>query len=122
MRRCFELMKTIKPYAAKNYFRWSKSGPKEDELLFVVGNPGSTGRLLTLAQMEFLRDVGYPTTLAGYDRGLAAYHAVERTDSTAVRRYQNNVFSIENSRKAVIGYRDGLLDSASMSAETRIRK
>ena len=104
-----------RPYAAKNYFRWSKSGPKEDELLFVIGNPGSTGRLLTLAQMEFLRDVGYPTTLAAYERGLAAYRAVERTDSTAVRRYQNNVFSIENSRKAVTGYRDGLRDSASMS-------
>ncbi len=104
-----------KPYAPKNYFRWSKTGPKEDELLFVVGNPGSTGRLLTLAQMEFLRDVGYPTGLANYARGLAAYHAVERTDSTAVRRYQNNVFNIENSRKAVLGYRTGLLDSASMS-------
>jgi hypothetical protein len=104
-----------KPYAPKNYFRWSKTGPKEDELLFVVGNPGSTGRLLTLAQMEFLRDVGYPTALDQYARGLAAYHGVERTDSTAVRRYQNNVFNIENSRKAVLGYRTGLLDSASMS-------
>jgi hypothetical protein len=104
-----------KPYAPKNYFRWSKTGPKEDELLFVIGNPGSTGRLLTLAQMEFLRDVGYPTALSQYARGLAAYHGVERTDSTAVRRYQNNVFSIENSRKAVLGYRAGLLDSASMS-------
>lgn len=104
-----------RPYAPKNYFRWSKSGPEENELLFVVGNPGSTGRLLTLAQMEFLRDVGYPTQLAGYERGLAAYHAVERTDPSAVRRYQNNVFNIENSRKAVIGYRAGLIDSASMS-------
>jgi hypothetical protein len=104
-----------KPYEPRNYFRWSKSGPEENELLFVIGNPGSTGRLLTLAQMEFLRDVGYPSQLAGYARALTAYHAVERTDSTAVRRYQNNVFNIENSRKAVIGYRTGLLDSASMS-------
>jgi len=104
-----------KPYAPKHYFRWSKSGPEENELLFVIGNPGSTGRLLTLAQMEFLRDVGYPAQLGGYARALEAYHAVERTDPTAVRRYQNNVFSIENSRKAVIGYRTGLMDSASMS-------
>ena len=106
-----------KPYVPKNYFRWSKSGPEENELLFVVGNPGSTGRLLTVAQMEFLRDVGYPTQLAGYDRAIVTYHAVARTDSTAVRRYQNNIFSLENSRKAVTGYRTGLMDSSSMGAK-----
>ncbi|HMA19702.1 MAG TPA: S46 family peptidase, partial [Gemmatimonadaceae bacterium] len=106
-----------KPFVPTNYFRWSKSGPVENEVVFVVGNPGSTGRLLTVAQMEFLRDIGYPTQLAGYERALATYHAVERIDSTAKRRFQNNVFSIENSRKAVTGYRAGLLDSASMAAK-----
>jgi hypothetical protein len=106
-----------KPFEAPNYFRWSKSGPAENELLFVVGNPGSTGRLNTIAQMEFLRDYGYPAQLAGYERALAAYHATERIDSTAVRRYQNNVFGIENSRKAVQGYRSGLVDSSYMSVK-----
>jgi hypothetical protein len=106
-----------KPYVPKNYFRFSKSGPVENETLFVIGNPGSTGRLLTLAQMEFLRDVGYPSQLAGYARALSIYHGVEPGDSTAVRRYQNNVFGIENSRKAVEGYRAGLVDTASMAAK-----
>jgi hypothetical protein len=106
-----------KPYTPANYFRFSKSGPVENEVLFVIGNPGSTGRLLTLAQMEFLRDVGYPATLAGFERALGAYHGVERSDSTAVRRYQNNVFGIENSRKAVEGFRAGLVDTAQMAAK-----
>ena len=106
-----------KPYEPTNYFRWSKSGPEENEALFVIGNPGTTGRLLTVAQMEFLRDVGYPAQLAGYERALATWHAVERIDSTAKRRFQNNVFGIENSRKAVTGYRSGLIDSASMAAK-----
>lgn len=106
-----------KPYAPQNYFRWSKSGPEENELLFVIGNPGSTGRLLTVAQMEFLRDAGYPAQLAGYERALAIYRAVARTDSTAARRYQNSVFGLENSRKAVTGYRAGLLDSSSMGVK-----
>lgn len=106
-----------KPYAPTNYFKFSKSGPVENEVLFVTGNPGSTGRLLTLAQMEFLRDVGYPSTLANYERALASYHGVEPRDSTAVRRYQNNVFGIENSRKAVQGYRAGLVDTAQMAAK-----
>jgi len=113
----FRVYENDQPYTPKNYFRWSKTGPVENELVFVIGNPGSTGRLLTVAQMEFLRDVGYPAQLAGYERALATYHAVERGDPTAVRRYQNNVFGLENSRKAVTGYRAGLIDSASMTAK-----
>lgn len=113
----FRVYENEQPYRPKNHFRWSKNGPEENEVLFVIGNPGSTGRLLTVAQMEFLRDVGYPSQLAGYERALTTYHAVERGDPTAVRRYQNNVFSIENARKAVTGYRAGLIDSASMAAK-----
>jgi len=106
-----------KPFAAPNYFHWSKAGAADGEPVFVVGNPGSTGRLLTLAQMEFLRDVQYPATLAGYARALNAFHGTEKTDPTAKRRYQNNVFGIENSRKATLGYRAGLNDSSAMSVK-----
>ena len=67
--------------------------------------------------MEFLRDVGYPAQLGGYQRGLDTYHAVGRSDPSAVRRYQNNVFGLENSRKAVTGYRSGLTDTAYMAAK-----
>ena len=105
------------PYAATNYFRWSQAGAKEGEPIFVVGNPGGTGRLLTLSQMIFLRDVGYPAQLAGYQRVLAEYKAIEQIDPTAERRFQNNVFGLENSRKAVTGYRAGLIDSSYMSAK-----
>ena len=103
------------PYSPPDYLKWSPAGAIENELVFVVGNPGSTGRLNTISQMEFLRDVGYPATLAAYKRALAIYAELARTDTSAARRYQNDVFGVANSQKAVTGYRAGLLDTASMA-------
>ena len=103
------------PYAPTDYLKWSPAGAMENELVFVVGNPGSTGRLNTISQMEFLRDVGYPATLAAYKRALAIYAQLARSDTSAARRYQNDVFGVANSQKAVTGYRVGLLDTLSMA-------
>ena len=103
------------PYTPTDYLKWSPAGAVEDELVFVVGNPGSTGRLNTIAQMEFLRDVGYPATLASYKRALAIYDSVTKGDTAAARRYQNDIFGVANSQKAVTGYRAGLLDTLSMA-------
>ncbi|GMU90190.1 MAG: hypothetical protein AMXMBFR49_23960 [Chlorobiota bacterium] len=48
-----------KPVESKNFFKWSENGASEGELVFTVGNPGSTNRLRTVAQLEYLRDVQY---------------------------------------------------------------
>ncbi|MEA2761938.1 MAG: hypothetical protein QOD47_1222 [Gemmatimonadaceae bacterium] len=103
------------PYAPTDYLKWSAAGAVENEVVFVVGNPGSTGRLNTISQMEYLRDVGYPASLASYKRALGIYAELARTDTSAARRYQNDVFGVANSQKAVTGYRAGLLDTLSMA-------
>jgi len=103
------------PLAPRDYLKWSASGAADKDVVFVTGNPGSTGRLLTVAQMEYLRDVDYPARLAGYDRLLRIWHALAAASPEAARTYQNNIFSYENSKKAVTGYRAGLLDSAIMA-------
>jgi len=105
------------PYAPTDYLKWSAGGAGDNELVFVVGNPGSTGRLNTISQMEFLRDRQYPAQLAAYRRALDIYAQLAKTDTSAARRYQNDVFGVANSQKAVTGYRAGLLDTASMATK-----
>ena len=103
------------PLRPRDFLKWSTGGPAEGELVFVTGNPGSTGRLLTLAQMQYLRDVDYPNRLAAYERLLKIYRVLSASSPEGQRRYQNVIFSLENSKKAVTGYRVGLVDSTVMS-------
>ncbi len=44
------------PLKPASHFTWSQHGPKEGDATFVIGNPGSTERLSTFAQLEFKRD------------------------------------------------------------------
>lgn len=48
-----------KPLETEHFYKWSADGPKKDELIFVVGNPGTTNRLKTVAQLKYFRDVSY---------------------------------------------------------------
>ncbi len=44
------------PIKTNYYFNWSTESIYENQPVFVVGNPGSTNRLYTVAQLEYLRD------------------------------------------------------------------
>ncbi len=45
---------------SKHYFKWKSGGAKKGELVFVSGNPGTTKRLSTKAQLELERDIRIP--------------------------------------------------------------
>ena len=103
------------PYKPKDFLKWSTNGATENELVFVTGNPGSTGRLLTVPQMDYLRDVSYPATLASLARQIRAFKELSAQSAENKRKYENAVFGAENSQKAITGYLSGLQDSSIMA-------
>ena len=103
------------PLNAQHFFRFSAAGSKEGDLVFVIGNPGSTGRLNTIAQLEFLRDVQYPFQLDGLARQIAAIKEVSALSPERAGPLRNTLFGAENTQKAVTGYQSGLLDPALMA-------
>jgi hypothetical protein len=103
------------PLRPAEYLRWSKAGAEEGDLVFVVGNPGSTGRLLTYAQLEYLRDVEYPGLIGSLGRTVSVLKEYIGTDEARSRQLENQLFLAQNSFKAITGYQSGLLDSTIMA-------
>ncbi len=52
-----------KPAVTPHFMKIDFKGPAENDLVFVSGHPGSTDRLLTLAQLKTLRDDDLPQAL-----------------------------------------------------------
>ncbi|MFZ2492655.1 MAG: S46 family peptidase, partial [Thermoanaerobaculia bacterium] len=51
------------PVKSADYLKFSPTGVKEGELVFIAGNPGSTERMKTVADLLYARDVGLPFTM-----------------------------------------------------------
>jgi hypothetical protein len=57
----FRIYENDKPVHLDHYLQWSKTGVKDGDLIFVSGHPGGTDRLKTVAQLQFLKNVAYPS-------------------------------------------------------------
>jgi hypothetical protein len=111
----FRVYENGKPAHTENYLRWSKTGVTDNQLIFVSGNPGTTGRLRTVAQLEYLRDVDYPSRLETYARRIALLQTFSAASRENARIAQEDIFGLQNSQKAITGYESGLRDPAFMA-------
>ena len=99
-----------KPFRTKHFFTWSKDGAKEGELVFVIGNPGTTGRQLTAAQLEFERDVRTPCRLRSFEKANKALKEFAAQSEENLRQAKHWIFGFENAIKAYTGFDKGLQD------------
>lgn len=101
-----------RPARVEHYLRWSEAGARDGDLIFVSGHPGRTDRLLTVSELEYLRDVAYPALLERLNREEVLLGAWSGRSAENRRRAKDDLFSIQNSRKARMGGLAGLQDPA----------
>ena len=107
------------PVHPENYFRWSTTGTKEGELVFVTGNPGSTSRLDTVAHLQELRDTSIPIVLRLLERREAMLKKYMAMGEEQTRQAQNELNSVQNSLKVYRGQIAGLKDSSLLARKTK---
>lgn len=114
----FRVYENGKPAHLDNYLKWSATGVKDGDLIFVSGHPGNTGRMLTMTQLDFLRDVQYPAQLKLYQRRIALLENFSKESEENARIAKEDIFGLQNSQKAITGYNSGLVDKAIMEKKT----
>uniref|UniRef100_A0A832DH55 Dipeptidyl-peptidase n=1 Tax=Ignavibacterium album TaxID=591197 RepID=A0A832DH55_9BACT len=99
-----------KPVKTNFYFKWNLDGVVEDQPVFVVGNPGSTDRINTMAQIEFERDVRYPMMVKMLKDLYKIYDELVQETSAEDYKLIARLYSIGNALKVYEGTYKGLLD------------
>ncbi|MEO8178482.1 MAG: S46 family peptidase [Deltaproteobacteria bacterium] len=101
-----------KPVSTPQHLAWASTPLSPNDLSFVVGNPGTTQRLRTVAELAYLRDhelVEELIRLAQY-RGFLNEYAERGAEA---RRFASEeLFQVENGYKELRGEHESLLEPA----------
>ena len=110
------------PAKTPDYLKWSKTGVKEGDLVFVSGHPGRTNRLLTMDQLAFLRDYQYPMVMSSLANRAAMFEKYAAQSEQNARESESDLFGTQNSVKAYNGYDSGLNDKSLMDKKAAEEK
>jgi hypothetical protein len=122
----FRVYENGQPVKSANFLKWSTQGAQDGELSFVSGHPGTTRRLFTVAELEYMRDNQFPYQLALLKRREVLLSNWGNRDAENARRAKDELFGIQNTRKARDGAIAALQDpeffGAKVAAEAAFKK
>lgn len=118
----FRAYESGQPARSPGFLPFASTAVGDGDLVFVAGNPGSTSRMDTMAQLESLRDVQVPQILGFVKDRLEALRAYSRTSPEALRRSRAQILGLENAQKAYQGRLDALQDQKAMAARAAREK
>ncbi len=104
------------PAVIEHFLRWNDTGVAEGDLVFVSGHPGRTQRIFTVEALEYLRDTRLPFVLDYLRRKEILYQQYRLESNEAARRGRDELFGIQNARKAYTGMLAGLQDPQTIAA------
>lgn len=114
-----------KPVATPAHLTWAARAPIDGEATFVVGNPGTTERLLTGSQLAFAREVTAPIDLLLFSELRGRLIASMAQSPQRAREGKEDLDGVENSLKVYIGrvkaLGDPVLSGKLAAAETDLR-
>ena len=99
-----------KPARIPHYLAWNTQPLNDGDLIFVSGHPGRTSRLLSVTELEYLRDLQYPRQMQRLNRLEVLLLSYSNRSKENARRAKELLFSVQNSRKARGGGLAGLMD------------
>lgn len=108
-----------KPANLEHFLAWSDQAPSEGDLMFVSGHPGRTQRIFTTAALSYLRDARIPYVLDFLRRKEILMQQFSLGGVEEKRRARDELFGIQNSRKAYFGMLGGLQDPKTLAEKSR---
>ena len=98
------------PVKTDYFFSWSNEGVVVNQPVFVIGNPGSTDRIHTTAQIRFARNFRYPMLTKMFRDMYAVYEEMVIEDGAQDTKLIARLYSIGNGLKVFEGTYKALLD------------
>jgi hypothetical protein len=101
-----------KPLHTENYLKWNSKGAAPGDLVFVPGNPGSTHRQETMAQLLVERDIVEPALLQIFKGRIQAQQEYARQGAKQAQQVESSIFFYQNDIKVFEGEHQALADKS----------
>jgi hypothetical protein len=107
------------PASTPDYFTVNPDGGREGDLVFVTGNPGSTSRLITVAQLMYERTYRHPFLVQITSGQRKLLQTIAARGPQFEMQVREDLFGVENSLKAYTGELAGLRDTLLVARKIR---